>query len=72
MDSLKKVEGKDLRVVVEALEVKKENEWAAMGGRLEMEYISKHDFAGKTEPLSEVQKNDEAKKKRRLGRLPLE
>ena len=71
MDALRKVEGRNLRVVVEALQKKKENDWTAMGGQRDGEYTGRDDGIKKTEELEESHKDaDEAKKRRRMGRFP--
>ena len=72
MDALKKVEGKDLRMLVEALQERKENHWTAMGGRRTPSYIVKRGATKKSEEIEDAQQHDdEAKKRRRMGRFPL-
>ena len=71
MDALRKVEGRNLRVVVEALQKKKENDWTAMGGQRDGEYTGKHNGTKQIEELEESHKDiDEVKKRRRMGRFP--
>ena len=71
IEALRKVEGRNLRVVVEALQKKKENDWTAMGGQRDGEYTGKYDGTKQMEGLEDSHKDtDEAKKRRRKGRFP--
>lgn len=71
MDALRKVEGKDLRVVVRALQEKKENHWTAMGGQRDKEHVKGPNDVKDLEASEETLKdNGEAKKRRRMGRVP--
>lgn len=72
MEALKKIEGRNLRVVVEALQEKKENHWRAMSGQQVEGGARRHDnikSLGQTEenPYGSI----EMKKRRRLGTVPL-
>jgi len=71
MDALRKVEGKDLRVVVRALQEKKENHWTAMGGQRDNEDVVKRNNIKDLEASEgTLENNGEAKKRRRMGRVP--
>lgn len=71
MDALRRVEGKDLRVVVRALQEKKENHWTAMGGQRDNEHVKGPNDVKDLEASEETLKNNgEAKKRRRMGRVP--
>ena len=72
METLRKVEGKDLRVVVQALQEKKENDWTAMGGQRDGEDAMRRDDEKNIEGIEgSFKTSDEAKKRRRMGRFPL-
>jgi len=71
MDALRKVEGKDLRVVVRALQEKKENHWTAMGGQRDNEDgIGPNDVKDLEASEGTLKNNGDAKKRRRMGRVP--
>lgn len=71
IDALRKVEGKDLRVVLRAMQEKKENHWTAMGGQRDNEHVmGPNDIKGLETNEGTLKNNGEAKKQRRMGRVP--
>jgi len=71
MDALRKVEGKDVRVLVRALQEKKENHWTAMGGQRDNEDVmGLNDVKDLEASEGTLKNNGEAKKRRRMGRVP--